>query len=273
MVIKVGVLALQGGFSEHLVSLRRAAAHLQRGDVECVEVRTPDELAACGALIVPGGESTTLSLVAQQSGLLEPLRDFVKKKRKPTWGTCAGLIFLSEEASSTKRGGQELVGGLDVRVHRNHFGRQKESFVTDLDLAFLRDSSAVGEGSSSSPFPAVFIRAPVVDRLLTDDVDDKSAQAAAGMQISSAAKGTTAEEQVKDRVPVEVLAILPGRHASNKAALAGDDASSVQPQGDGDIVALRQANVFGTSFHPELTDDIRIHIWWLQLVLMATTPN
>lgn len=198
---------------------------------------------------------------------------FGRKKRKPTWGTCAGLIFLSEEASSTKRGGQELVGGLDVRVHRNHFGRQKESFVTDLDLAFLRDSSAVGEGSSSSPFPAVFIRAPVVDRLLTDDVDDKSAQAAAGMQISSAAKGTTAEEQVKDRVPVEVLAILPGRHASNKAALAGDDASSVQPQGDGDIVALRQANVFGTSFHPELTDDIRIHIWWLQLVLMATTPN
>ncbi|KAI0149229.1 glutamine amidotransferase [Pestalotiopsis sp. NC0098] len=273
MVIKVGVLALQGGFSEHLVSLRRAAAHLQRGDVECVEVRTPDELAACGALIVPGGESTTLSLVAQQSGLLEPLRDFVKQKRKPTWGTCAGLIFLSEEASSTKRGGQELVGGLDVRVHRNHFGRQKESFVKDLDLAFLRDSSAAG--SSSSPFPAVFIRAPVVDRLLTDDVDDKSAQAAAGMQISSAAKGTTAAavEQSKDRVPVEVLAILPGRHASNKAALAGDDASSIQPQGDGDIVALRQANVFGTSFHPELTDDIRIHIWWLQQVLMATTPN
>ncbi|ETS73644.1 hypothetical protein PFICI_14590 [Pestalotiopsis fici W106-1] len=244
MVFTVGVLSLQGGFSEHLVSLKRAAVHLQR-NVECIEVRTPQELSTCEALIIPGGESTTLSLVAQQSGLLEPLRDFVKQKRKPTWGTCAGLIFLSEEATSTKRGGQELVGGLDVRVHRNHFGRQKESFVTNLELAFLQDSSVTDK---PPPFPAVFIRAPVVDKVLTDKVE----------QTPTA--------------PVEVLAVLPGRHASNKAALTGDEAS-VQPQGDGDIVALRQANVFGTSFHPELTDDIRVHVWWLQQVFMASTPN
>lgn len=77
MVLTIGVLALQGGFSEHLVSLRRAAVHLNR-DVDCVEVRTPGQLSACDALVIPGGESTTLSLVAQQSGLLQPLRDFVK---------------------------------------------------------------------------------------------------------------------------------------------------------------------------------------------------
>lgn len=268
MVLKVGVLALQGGFAEHLVSLRRAAAHLQRGDVECIEVRTPQELSTCDALVVPGGESTTISLIAQEFGLLEPLRDFVKQKRKPTWGTCAGLIFLCEEATSTKRGGQELVGGLDVRVHRNHFGRQKESFVTDLDLAFLKDSSVTDK---SSPFPAVFIRAPVVDKLLTDNVEDKSAQDhdAKAPGISPA---NGASEAQLPKVPVEVLAILPGRHASNKAALTGEDVS-VQPKGDGDIVALRQANVFGTSFHPELTDDIRVHVWWLQQVFQATTPN
>ncbi|KAK9783782.1 putative Glutamine amidotransferase [Seiridium cardinale] len=266
MVLTVGVLALQGGFSEHLVSLRRAATHLHH-DVNCIEVRTPEQLSTCDALIVPGGESTTLSLVAQQSGLLQPLRDFVKTKRKPTWGTCAGLIFLSKEASATKRGGQELVGGLDVRVHRNHFGRQKESFVADLDLAFLKDSSA---SDKSSPFPAVFIRAPVVDKLLTEEVEDKSAQS---QNIGNEELPSPAIQRSQgDKATVEVLAVLPGRHASNKAALNGTDAL-VSPKGDGDIIALRQANVFGTSFHPELTDDVRIHIWWLQQVLQATTPN
>ncbi|KAH6661004.1 glutamine amidotransferase [Truncatella angustata] len=266
MVLTVGVLALQGGFSEHLVSLRKAATHLNR-DVNCIEVRTPEQLSTCDALIVPGGESTTLSLVAQQSGLLQPLREFVKVKKRPTWGTCAGLIFLSEEASSTKRGGQELVGGLDVRVHRNHFGRQKESFITDLDLAFLKDSSATDK---SSPFPAVFIRAPVVDKLLAQEVEDKSAQR---QEVENGELPAPAVEVSQTEKPaVEVLAILPGRHASNKAAIAGVDAS-ISPKGDGDIVALRQGNVFGTSFHPELTGDVRIHIWWLQQVEQASMPE
>lgn len=167
--------------------------------------------------------------------------------------------MLSEEASSTKRGGQELIGGLDVRVHRNHFGRQIESFVTDLDLPFL---SAGGDGSEP-PFPAVFIRAPVVESLLP---------------ASGSGNGSGREGVGKDgaKQPVEVLAVLPGRHANNeKKAVAvqpgtlPDEEPEVPAEGPGDIVALRQGNVFGMSFHPELTDDVRLHRWWLKQVEKA----
>ena len=161
---------------------------------------------------------------------------------------------MSEAATSTKKGGQELIGGLDVRVHRNHFGRQRESFVTDLDLPFLSSGSAGVDqgGNKAAPFPAVFIRAPVVDELLTDQVQspDGNPEPAPGSQERG------------DQARVEVLAILPGRHASNKKAIVGDE-EQIPSKGNGDIVALRQGNVFGTSFHPELTDDARIHEWWL----------
>ncbi|KAI1123448.1 PdxT/SNO family [Nemania abortiva] len=225
-MVTVGVLALQGGFAEHLGLLRRAADHLSisRGQqlaINLTEVRTPDQLATCDGLILPGGESTTLSLVAAQSGLLEPLREFVKVSRKPVWGTCAGLILLCEQASATKRGGQELIGGLDVKVHRNHFGRQLQSFVQDIDLPFLRHE----DGDTPAPFPAVFIRAPVVDEMLHRADSPERA--------------------------IEILAKFPSH-------------------GEGDnIIAIRQGNVFGTSFHPELTDDMRIHIWWLEQAIKA----
>ncbi|KAI2472485.1 SNO glutamine amidotransferase [Annulohypoxylon bovei var. microspora] len=278
-MVTVGVLALQGGFSEHLSSLRKAAAHLSTSSLPIpsfnfLEVRTPDQLNRCDALVIPGGESTTLSLVAAQSGLLEPLREFVKVSKKPTWGTCAGLILLSEQASATKRGGQELIGGLDVKVHRNHFGRQIESFVTNLDLRFL---SQEGEGNRITPFPAVFIRAPVVDQVLADDIgpiEQKSEFTTP--EIVEPISGDRVHQVLKGKV--EVLATLPGRHASNKAAavattktastLNGNN-QAAPPKGVGDIVALRQGNVFGTSFHPELTDDIRIHVWWLDQILRS----
>lgn len=229
----VGVLALQGGFQEHLALLRRAASS---PDLALVEVRTPAELARCDALVIPGGESTTISLVAAQSGLLEPLRDFVRVARRPVWGTCAGAILLADEAnaSSTKKGGQELIGGLAVRVHRNHFGRQIESFVADLDLPFLS-----GHGDSApAPFPGVFIRAPVVEAILSPAEDTRG--------------------------QVEVLAVLPGR--KSKAGIARPSESNA-PDELGDIVAVRQGNIFATSFHPELTEDTRIHAWWLGEVI------
>ncbi|KAI0101480.1 PdxT/SNO family [Nemania sp. FL0031] len=229
-MVTVGVLALQGGFAEHLGLLKRAADRLsigrgQRLSINLTEVRTPDQLATCDALILPGGESTTLSLVAAQSGLLEPLREFVKVSKKPVWGTCAGLILLCEQASATKRGGQELIGGLDVKVHRNHFGRQLQSFVQEIDLPFLGQA----EGGKPAPFPAVFIRAPVVDEMLH--------------------RADSPER------PIEILAKFPSH-------------------GEGDnIVAIRQGNVFGTSFHPELTDDVRMHVWWLEQVIKAQREN
>ncbi|KAH9889594.1 SNO glutamine amidotransferase [Xylariomycetidae sp. FL2044] len=262
-MITVGVLALQGGFSEHLSSLRKAARQQPNDteDFQFIEVRTPDQLATCDALVIPGGESTTLSLVAAQSGLIEPLRAFVKVNKRPTWGTCAGLIMLAEEASATKRGGQELIGGLQVRVHRNHFGRQRESFVTDLSLPFL------GPTVSQLPFPAVFIRAPVVDQLLTDEVGSIDNELESVDLPEPALSGQANASRPEGRV--EVLGILAGRHASNKAAANGDT-QPVSPKGAGDIVALRQGNVFGTSFHPELTEDVRVHSWWLEQVVQAS---
>jgi 5'-phosphate synthase pdxT subunit len=88
-------------------------------------VRTKEDLDACDALIIPGGESTTMAIVAKNMGLLDPLRDFVKIQRKPTWGTCAGAILLSEGGvEGSKKGGQDVIGGVDIRIGRNGFGSQ-----------------------------------------------------------------------------------------------------------------------------------------------------
>ncbi|KAK1986060.1 SNO glutamine amidotransferase [Colletotrichum cereale] len=251
--VTVGVLALQGGFQEHVQLTRKAAASLATAqspptpspnpDIEAIEVRTEAELRRCDALIIPGGESTTISFVATQSGLMEPLKEFVKVKRKPVWGTCAGAILLADEANATKKGGQELIGGLGVRVHRNHFGRQIESFVAHLQLPFLSQGDDGGaQAAATAPYPGVFIRAPIVEEILSAEARAPS---------------------------VEVLAVLPGR----KTMAAEGVSQSTADDSVGDIVAVRQDNIFATSFHPELTDDVRIHVWWLKQVLrsMAST--
>jgi 5'-phosphate synthase pdxT subunit len=256
--LTIGVLALQGAFVEHISLLSRAATHtpsLQKHSLNFIEVRTPSELSSCAALILPGGESTAISLIAARCGLLEPLREFVKLHRKPVWGTCAGLILLAESANKSRAAGQELIGGLDVRVQRNYFGRQVESFEADLKLKFL-------EGQE--PFHSVFIRAPVVEKVL-------DAQEVEALRDSSAKDGDDEEGVVKapavrgTEAEVEILCRLPGR-----AKALRDQTTTAEMLGeDGDIVAVRQGNVFGTSFHPELTGDERIHAWWLEEVIKA----
>lgn len=178
--------------------------------------------------------------------------------RKPTWGTCAGLILLAESANKTKKGGQELIGGLDVRVNRNHFGRQTDSFQGPLELPFL--------GQDAPHFPAVFIRAPIVEKVLphhegvqTEELQQDDVVVAPSRQArDSVAQAATADE-------VEVLATLVG--AAARSATEGHDGDPDREVGD--IVAVRQGNVFGTSFHPELTGDARIHAWWLCQVQAA----
>ena len=171
--------------------------------------------------------------------------------RKPTWGTCAGLILLSEEANATKKGGQELIGGLDVRVQRNHFGRQVESFVADVSLPFL------AEDGGQALFPGVFIRAPIVQEILSGTAS----------QVPDGSSATTPDSANG----VEILAVLPDRTKRVHVANGGGEETEADNKAN-DIVAVRQGNVLGTSFHPELTDDIRMHVWWLQEVIKAHSP-
>ena len=184
----VGVLALQGDFREHLAVVERIGAGGR-------EIRLPEDLDGIDALIIPGGESTTIGKLATRFELIEPLRELISAGL-PTYGTCAGLIFVS---STVTEGTQPLLGVLDVAVQRNAFGRQNESFETDLEIEGL-----------DAPFHGVFIRAPWVEKVGAE---------------------------------VEVLA-------------------SVQ----GHPVMVRQDNIIGTSFHPELTDDDRIHQMLIQMI-------
>lgn len=141
--MKIGVLALQGDFAEHIAMLRRLG-------VEAMEVRLPEHMAGLDGLIIPGGESTTIGKLAVAYGLIEPIRELARADR-PIWGTCAGLIFLSRQALDGVPG-QPLLGLLDVAVVRNGFGRQVDSFEADLDIPAL----------GAPPFRGVFIRAPYV---------------------------------------------------------------------------------------------------------------
>ncbi len=146
----IGVLALQGAFIEHIVILRELGA-------EAREVRTPEQLEGLDGLVLPGGESTTMGLIAQRWGLVEPLRAWVHGG-KPTWGTCAGMILLADEATGQKQGGQPLIGGLHVVVNRNFFGRQVDSFETVLTVPSFDPPES----------PGVFIRAPAITELGPD---------------------------------------------------------------------------------------------------------
>lgn len=190
--MRVGVLALQGDFREHLTVIERLGH-------EGVEVRTPDHLASVEALIVPGGESTAIGRLATIYGLIDPLRARIEDGM-PVLGTCAGMIFLATATTGTD---QPQLGVLDAVVERNAFGRQIDSFETELDVVGL-----------DAPVEAVFIRAPWIDKVGGD---------------------------------VEVLATIPD-------PVTGRD----RP------VVVRQGNILATSFHPELTDDDRIHELFLE---------
>jgi len=189
-MVKIGVLALQGAFVEHQQMLEKLGATTK-------QVRLPKDLSELDGLVIPGGESTTIGKLATEYGLIEPLREFARQQ--PTWGTCAGLIFLAKNLHDNE---QPILGTMDVQVKRNAFGRQVDSFEADLNIKGL---------AADAPFHAIFIRAPIVQ------------QVGAG---------------------VDVLAALP----------------------QGGIVAVQQAQLLGTAFHPELTDDLRIHQYFYDMV-------
>ncbi|CAO1618137.1 unnamed protein product [Jaminaea pallidilutea] len=306
----VGVLALQGAFHEHLTHISRvsstesdedstkAGQSSQVGQVQGIPVRTPEQLALCHALIIPGGESTAIALGAVRGGLLEPLRQWVRSG-KPTWGTCAGMIMLAREATGGKKM-QELIGGWDGRVSRNGWGSQVESFEASLNIPALSTVSAASS-SDLDPFTGVFIRAPAVERLFPPQ---EVSRAPAGEPVAAGRREGEELDDVQlvqskniDGAEVGTPQSLPSPHpeaASSSVRLAvappmlstATDGESVQfrqrppieviarlsegakpatnPGPDSDVVALLQGNVFVTSFHPELTRDNRLHRWWVR---------
>jgi 5'-phosphate synthase pdxT subunit len=142
--MKIGVLALQGDFAEHLHILHQLG-------LDGCEVRLPTHLKDLDGLIIPGGESTTIGKLAANFGLMEPLLQF--SKSHPVWGTCAGAIFLSKDAHRQ----QPLLGLMDITVQRNAFGRQVDSFEVELRIPVLLEPDR--------PFHAIFIRAPIIERV------------------------------------------------------------------------------------------------------------
>lgn len=190
--MKIGVLALQGAFIEHVHVLGRLG-------VEAREVRLPAELDGLDGLIIPGGESTTMLNLMRTFGLIEPLRDFAKGGGA-IFGTCAGLICLAKDVHNSNNLTTETLSLMDIKVKRNAYGRQVDSFEVELEIPAL----------GKKPFPGVFIRAPVIEN-----------------------KGPR----------VEALACLP----------------------DGTVIAAREDKILVSSFHPELTEDTRLHRNFLKM--------
>jgi 5'-phosphate synthase pdxT subunit len=189
--MKIGVLALQGAVAEHIKSLQQAGAD------EVVPVKWPTDLEGLDGLVLPGGESTTIGKLMNKYELMEPVREMAERG-VPMFGTCAGLILLANRIE-----GQDWahLGVFDVLVNRNSFGRQVDSFETDLEVKDM-------EGDEK--YTAVFIRAPHII-----EVGDQ----------------------------VEVLSTFNDR-----------------------VVTARQGHILGASFHPELTDDVRLHKYFLKMV-------
>lgn len=205
MGLHVGVLALQGAFRRHAEALRALGAHA----AEVIDAAT---LASVDALVIPGGESTTIDKLLRWGDLAEPLAARLQEGM-PALGTCAGMILLATEILDG-RPDQSCLGVVDISVRRNAFGRQVDSFECDLPVA----------GLEGRPFPATFIRAPYVERV---------------------------------GPAVEVLARVGGVRAPGAAG----------PQaGEGHAVLCRQGPVMVAAFHPELSDDRRLHELFLSRV-------
>lgn len=212
-------------------SFNEHIAALARLGVKGMEIRKPEQLQNVTSLIIPGGESTTMAKLAEFHNLFPALREFVQIG-KPVWGTCAGLIFLANKAIGQKTGGQELVGGLDCTVHRNYFGSQIQSFEAELTVPEL----ACKEGGPET-FRGVFIRAPAILEVGPGvDVLAECPVPSTNVLYSSSA----VQIQEENSVPEEKV-----------------------------IVAIKQRNLLGTAFHPELTADTRWHSYFLKMASEA----
>lgn len=233
--LRVGVLALQGGVREHAAAIAATGA-------AAVPVRRPGDLEGLSGLVLPGGESTTIGKLLRTYGLADPLEDAISGGF-PVYGSCAGLILLADHLvdPATDRDGrpQETLGGLDILVRRNAFGRQRESFETQLVFDGLDSLPSLPPGAEPPPVQAVFIRAPEVEK--------------AGDSVRVLAR-------VRDAQPGPVP--LPSMNRSADPGMV----SAPEPDSVARIVAVRSGNLLATSFHPEITGELRIHELFIQMI-------
>ena len=216
---RIGVLALQGDVREHLRALTSVGA-------DPVPVKDAKALAAVDGLVLPGGESTTISMLAVRWGLMEPLRAAVRDGL-PMYGSCAGMILLADTILDG-RADQQSIGGIDMVVRRNAFGRQVDSFEADVPFP------AIG----ADPVHAVFIRAPWVESV-----------------------GEQVEVLASIPPPAHFAPHLPGTPEPS-----GSDEEDPSNRAGDRIVAVRSGSLMATSFHPELTGDHRVHALFADMV-------
>ena len=240
--IVVGVLALQGSFEEHIALLEMVPGVTTR------EVRVVEELEGLDGIVLPGGESTAHAIIdgacGAVGGIFTALKAWVVAG-KPAWGTCAGLILLSDRVSGRKKGGQSLVGGLDIEVQRNFFGSQRRSFELMLSPPPSTAGAAAAAGASVQPPPAK--RA-------------KSGGAAAAPKIAAA---DAPYNGIFIRAPA-IMSVGEGATLLCSVEVVATDVEGAAGTSVG--AAVRQGNLLGTTFHPELTKDPRWHAFFCAMV-------
>ncbi|EGW34887.1 uncharacterized protein SPAPADRAFT_58017 [Spathaspora passalidarum NRRL Y-27907] len=233
--VVIGVLALQGAFREHIAYFNELIQQNPNDyadyEFNIIEVKTKEDLSQCDSLVIPGGESTSISYIAERTHLLPHLYEFIADESKSVWGTCAGMIFLSRQLLNGKLN-QKILGGLNVEVSRNAFGRQLNSFEQPLDF------SSFIPGCTN--FPTVFIRAPVVTRILSNPVHSQEEDHHKQGVIMT-------ENPYVNNASVEVLYSL----------------KNYDSQDHDLIVAVKQGHILGISFHPELAGDYSFHKWFI----------
>lgn len=231
----IGVLGIQGAVSEHISMVT------QLGHVGKV-VKYPKDFDDLDGLILPGGESTTMAIVCEECGLFPALRKWVHNKR-PTYGTCAGMILLSDHAIKTADGGQSLVGGLDVHVCRNFFGSQIYSTTVEVKPS----SPAALEGAEDKQtFPAVFIRAPAILKV--------------GPQVEVLATMSAHPHRNARRDVIQLIGQDPEEEQDGGIRRCDNSSEKFDV-----IIAVRQGHILATAFHPELTKDLRWHAAFIKI--------
>jgi len=281
------VLAIQGAFEEHQACLEASGCRTKQ--IRTVADMTEEPL---DGMVLPGGESTAMGLIGTSTkanggkNVWEALRDFIEVDKKPTWGTCAGMILLAERcvgASAVIQDGQALIGGMDILVCRNYFGSQVSSF----EMATPPPPATTGD-----PYPGVFIRAPAIlsagkdveilgkvvatpcrqAAVVLDELERKIEQGETVVQMGVVDALERKDSQIRHRAVIKAPSSNVAEEEKKEVA-AQEIESTIELPGAADgsnarevICAVQKNNLLCTAFHPELTNDYRWHQYFAQMV-------